>query len=136
MRESLQISYRALAAEHEELILLLERLGNIRDGLDLSAPLEELHVLLARHFAHEQFPGGLYESLGAYGQEHRELVGELIREHCMLLSTASGLLDRSRKTGWDPDLLNAVHQLIDALHGHERNEHRLAEELLGSDMHR
>lgn len=133
MRDSLQNSYRALAAEHDQMIGLLERLGHIRDSLDLSSPLEELHNLLIRHFAHEQFPGGLYESLGAYGPEHHDVVCELIREHCTLLSATSGLLERSRTSRRDPGLLGAVQQLIDALRSHERKEHRLADTLLGND---
>ena len=43
--------------------------------------LEELHDLLVRHFSHEQFPGGLYEQLGAYGPEHHGTIRELIGEH-------------------------------------------------------
>ncbi len=43
--------------------------------MGLAPLLEELHTPLIKHFSHEQFPGGLYECMGAYrSRYHDELM--------------------------------------------------------------
>jgi hypothetical protein len=96
--------------------------------------LEELHTLLINHFAHEQFPGGLYESMGAFGSRWHEDLRELIRDHCLILSEARAVLERARvSTPHTQDALQtAVIALIKQLSTHERKEHHLAERLRSS----
>jgi len=132
----LQKSYDALAEEHDQLLALLERLEAIRDVMDLRRPLEELHGLLVKHFAHEQFPGGLYDSMGAFGSTHDDLLRELIGEHCMLLSFARELLEQSsRNRKQDRAAMpGGVARLIQRLKSHERKEHRLAEMLVNRQV--
>jgi len=128
--QALQRSHAALAADHREILELLDRLQLIRDGLDLVRPLEQLHNLLVRHFAHEQFPGGLYESMGAFQPEYHALLRRLIAEHCSLLATVGSILQKARGSDADNALLDEVAQLVSALHRHERREHELVRRLL------
>lgn len=111
---------------------LVERLERHRGLADLSALLEELHELLVDHFAHEQFPGGLYESLGAFDSSHHEELRTLVREHCELLSRTRGVLERSRAAAAADAvaLLREVSAVIAQLREHEQREHALARKLL------
>lgn len=126
----LQHSYSALAEEHRAIILLLERLGHIHHPIDLAAPIEELHRVLVAHFAHEQFPGGLYESMGAFGSEHHERVRELVGQHCQILAHVGRLVERARAAKDAQGLMRDVRQLIALIRGHEQKEHELANVLL------
>jgi len=100
--------------------------------------LEKLHGLLIRHFAQEQFPGGLYECLGAYGSQHHEELKTLVREHCVILSAVRGVLDRTLVAGDqdDPAVLNEVDEVLAHLCDHERREYALAEKLMASQRTR
>ena len=132
MRTDIEKSYRALAEEHQEIMNLVHRLEQHRSLVQLVPLLEELHALLINHFAHEQFPGGLYESLGAYGSTHHEDLRVLVNEHCVILSSVRGVLERARLANetQSAQILNEVAAVIASLHQHEHKEHRLAEKLL------
>ena len=132
MRTDIEKSYRALAEEHQEIMNLVHRLEQHRSLVQLVPLLEELHALLINHFAHEQFPGGLYESLGAYGSAHHEDLRVLVNEHCVILSSVRGVLERARLANETQaaQILNEVAAVIASLHQHEHKEHRLAEKLL------
>jgi hypothetical protein len=132
MRTDIEKSYRALAEEHQEIMNLVHRLEQHRSLVQLVPLLEELHALLINHFAHEQFPGGLYESLGAYGSTHHEDLRVLVNEHCVILSSVRGVLERARLANETQaaQILNEVAAVITSLHQHEHKEHRLAEKLL------
>lgn len=132
MRTDIEKSYRALAEEHQEIMKLVHRLEQHRSLVQLVPLLEELHALLINHFAHEQFPGGLYESLGAYGSTHHEDLRVLVNEHCVILSSVRGVLERARLANETQagQILNEVAAVITSLHQHEHKEHRLAEKLL------
>lgn len=124
-------AHAALAEEHVQIMSLLELLKHA-PGTDLLVRrLEQLHTLLVNHFAREQFPGGLYESMGAFGSRWHEDLRGLIRDHCLILSEARGILERARKTtpAARCDLQNDVNALVEQLSEHERKEHRLAERL-------
>ena len=110
---------------------LLDVLRSVVDPPLLTQRLEELHTLLVNHFAHEQFPGGLYESMGAFSSCWHKELRELIREHCLILSEARSVLDRSRTTTVHTQgaLQAAVLALIDQLYAHEHKEHQLAQRL-------
>jgi hypothetical protein len=132
MRTDIEKSYRALAEEHQQIMNLVHRLEQHRSLVQLVPLLEELHALLINHFAHEQFPGGLYESLGAYGSIHHEDLRVLVNEHCVILSSVRGVLERARLANETQaaQILNEVAAVITSLHQHEHKEHRLAEKLL------
>lgn len=124
--------YAELEQEHRELMALVERIRRIRGTIGLVPLLEELHTLLIRHFSREQFPGGLYECMGAYGSHHHEELKVLVRDHCNILSAVRGLLERMRAA--DPRdekaRLDALGDVLDQLHDHEHREHALADKLM------
>jgi hypothetical protein len=120
-----------LAGEHREIMGLVARLESGCSARELPGVLKTLHDSLVDHFAREQFPGGLYEALGACEPAYHEDLRVLVREHCSLLSSARGLLERSHHVAprdW-PGLLEDVAALAAALHAHEHREHRLVEKL-------
>lgn len=105
--------------------------GVLKDSPDpalLVKRLEELHTLLVNHFAREQFPGGLYESMGAFGSRWHGDLRELIQDHCLILSEARAILERARDAApaARSELQSDVISLIEQLSEHERKEHRLA----------
>jgi len=108
----------------------------IWDGHDSGAALvdlvDELHSTLVRHFSHEQFPGGLYERMGAYGPEHHGRIRVLVGDHCSILARAGALLERARRSGpaEEADLRADAAALAEAVREHERREHDLAHRLL------
>jgi hypothetical protein len=124
--------YDELEQEHRELMVLVERVRALRSTVDLVPLLEELHTSLIKHFSHEQFPGGLYECMGAYGSRYHEELKILVRDHCVILSAVRGLLERARNAGRPDDLalLAEVAGILRHLHDHERREHALADKLM------
>lgn len=125
--------YRELADEHQSIMMLVNRLKQHRTVLHLVPILEELHSLLIKHFAREQFPGGFYESLGGYGAEYHDDLRVLVNEHCQILSAVRGVLEHARLANEEnaPEILSEVATVVKSLEDHERKEHRLAEKVLG-----
>ena len=78
------------------------------------------------HFAHEEEPEGLYDSLGVCVPEHREALAELVDEHYRLAAAARSLAERGR---WLQERVAALRQeaasLVGVLGRHERREHDL-----------
>lgn len=124
-------AYAALAEEHEQIMAQIELLESDPKSSKLIERLERLHNLLIDHFAREQFPGGLYEAMGAFGSPWHGDLKELIREHCVILSEARSLLEQARIIGPDerPGLHPKVIALIRQLSEHEHKEHLLAARL-------
>ena len=122
----------ALDEEHRRLGDLVGRLREVRDPAALAGLLDELHAALKAHFEHEEFPGGLYQSMGALGPRHAELVRDLVDQHFLLLAAVRGLADQARRAGppTSPALLPDAVALADQLRAHEADENRLAERLL------
>jgi len=133
-REKFRHAHDALAEEHAQIMALLDVLQDAPDPSRRVKLLEELHTRLVKHFAHEQFPGGIYESMGAFGPRWHEDLRELIRDHCLILSEARAVLERARvSTPHTQDAIQAaVIALIKQLSTHERKEHHLAERLRAS----
>ena len=121
-----------LAEEHRELMVLVERVRGLGSIIGLAPLLEELHTSLIKHFSHEQFPGGLYERMGAYGSRYHDELKILVRDHCVILSAVRGLLERTRAADShdEPALLAEVAEVLAHLHGHEHREHALADMLM------
>lgn len=126
--------YREYAEEHRELMELAGRVRELRGVVGLAPLLEKLHASLIKHFSHEQFPGGLYECMGAYGSDHHEELKILVQEHCVILSAVRGLLERARIAGGrdEPAVLHDVTEVLARLRDHEYREHALAEKLMES----
>ncbi len=124
--------YRELAEEHRELLELVERVRELRSIIGLAPLLEELHASLIKHFSQEQFPGGLYECMGAYGSRYHDELKILVRDHCVILSAVRGLLERTRIADRqdEPALLDEVAEVLAHLRDHEHREHALADKLM------
>ena len=122
----------ALADEHRELMSLADRIRSHRSVVGLVPLLEELHTILIRHFSHEQFPGGLYECMGARGSQYHHDLEVLVEDHCRILSSVRGLLERTRMADADdqPALLEELHRVLEELVDHEHREHALADKLV------
>ncbi len=118
-----------MADEHREIMSLVSRIeAPCADG-ELPELLHTLHHRLVDHFAHEQFPGGLYECMGATDDSYREELKVLVRDHCELLSRSSVLAERARTgaQGDEGQLREDVAGLVARLRDHEQREHLLAE---------
>jgi hypothetical protein len=119
-----------LATEHDAIRALVARLRAPGKSQEEAAGLlDELHGRLAEHFAHEEYPGGFYETLGACTHEHGDDLRILVDDHFLLLSTARALRDRARGAGADASFDQEVSTLTDRISSHERREHALAEKL-------
>jgi hypothetical protein len=123
--------YAELEQEHRELMVLVGKIRALRSTIGLTPLLETLHTSLIKHFSGEQFPGGLYECMGAYGSRHHDELKILVQDHCVILSSVRALLERSRSAdaGGESILLAEVADILGHLHDHERREHALADKL-------
>ncbi len=132
MNPTFQQVYDELEEEHRELMVLVDRIGELRSVIGLVPLLEELHTSLIKHFSREQFPGGMYECMGAYGSDYHDELKILVRDHCVILSAVRGLLERTRAADRqdEPALLAEVAEVLAHLHNHERREHALADKLM------
>ena len=124
--------YGELEEEHRDLMVLVERVRGLRSTIGLTPLLAELHGSLIKHFSREQFPGGLYERMGAHGSRYHDELKVLVQDHCVILSAVRGLLERTRIA--DPNdetaLLVELAEVLTHLHDHERREHALADKLM------
>lgn len=121
-----------LATEHDAIRGIVGKLRAPRQAPhDALGLLEELHGSLSQHFAHEEFPGGFYETLGACTHDHGADLRVLVDEHFLILSAAQSLKERAR-TGAAPDAPfdQEVSALTDRIAAHERREHDLVAKLV------
>lgn len=132
MSPTFQQVYDELTAEHRELMSLVDRIRRHRGIVGLGPMLDQLHTMLIKHFSHEQFPGGLYECMGAYGSEHHDELKTLVEDHCTILSSVRGLLERTRtpRAQDEDELFAEVERVVERLHDHEHREHALADKLM------
>jgi hypothetical protein len=130
--DSLTRAQAELEEEHASLRSLVGRLREVPDAAALAALLDDLHGKLKAHFEREEFPGGLYESMGALGPRHADTVGLLVDQHFRFLATVRSLATQAhRSTGPDgAKLLQEAATLADQLRAHEAAEHGLATDLL------
>lgn len=121
-----------LTEEHRKVRWLVDEIRDHRTLAELRPLLEELHTTLIRHFSHEQFPGGLYEYMGARESRYHPDLKILIEDHCNILSSVRGLLERTRMptTVNEATLLVDVDRVIEYLIDHEHREHALADKLM------
>jgi len=118
----------ALEAEHLALRGLVGRLREAPDAGTAAGILDELHGKLKAHFEHEEFPDGLYASMGALGPRHAAQIRELVDQHFLLLASVRGLADQARRAApaATPQILRDAAAIADQLRAHEESEHRLA----------
>jgi hypothetical protein len=120
-----------ISEEHQHIVALMDRLKEPCPIDRLQLLLNELHSTLMSHFAHEQYPGGFYEYLGAHHPEHHEALRALVDDHNYILSTVRGLLERARLG--DPQSTSGIAQevtdLAKRIEAHELRERDLAKQL-------
>jgi len=132
VNSSFEQVYDELTEEHRELMSLVDRIRGHRGVPGLGPILEQLHTMLINHFSHEQFPGGLYECMGAYGSRYHGELKILVEDHCTILSSVRGLVERTRtpQSRDQSALLADVAEVLQRLNDHEHREHALADKLM------
>ena len=133
VNSSFEQVYGELVDEHRELMSLTRRVRDHRSVIGLAPLLDRLHTLLIKHFSHEQFPGGLYERMGAHGSRYHDELKVLVEDHCTILSSVRGLLERTRVADEHDEaaLLRDAADVLRHLDEHEHREHALADKLMG-----
>lgn len=118
-----------LKNEHAEILGHVQAMLDAPDTAALLPILETLHGVLMRHFAHEEYPDGLYHSMGALTSEHRKDLRELVDDHFVILSTLRGMIERAKLQRTET-LAADVQALSERLRAHETHEHALAASLI------
>jgi len=118
----------SLREEHRQMEDLLNRISGETGLPALRNLLDELHTTLKQHYAHEEYPGGLYDSMGALSPEFSDIVRQLVDEHYRMISAVRGLSRRVRDAGEQApkELIQEAHQIVASLNAHESREHDLA----------
>ena len=126
-RATIEQAETQLRDEHKGIHVAAAELMTIKDAPTLVDRLNNLHALLRNHFAHEEFPGGLYDLMGACSLQFRQEVRELIGEHYEVLSTVLSLSKRLQLEGQDgvSDAIQDVAAVVDIVRGHEKREHEM-----------
>ena len=118
-----------LRQEHAEIMSLVKQIEDASEPEALPGRLERLHEMLLAHFAHEEYPKGLYDVMGACTAEHRDDLRVLVDQHFSILSNLRGLVERSRGGAKPETLLPEAHAIAETLRAHETLEHQLAARL-------
>jgi uncharacterized coiled-coil DUF342 family protein len=122
----------ALREEHRELEQLMGLLEEANDLSALVSSADALRQALTLHFAHEEHPGGLYDSLKICVPEHRRELAQLVEDHRQMGAALWQLYRRARELDARfQGLRTEVAQLVAALREHERREHELAKQAVG-----
>ncbi|MCA9620401.1 MAG: hemerythrin domain-containing protein [Myxococcales bacterium] len=113
--------------DHEFLRLVMRWLDGATDGVAVRQLLEDLAEYLQRHFASEEGPKGLFETLVRDAPRVTHQVDLLREEHGELLATVDALTPKIPNT-LDPlseALQDQVHALVVKLRAHEAKEEDL-----------
>ena len=122
----------ALREEHRELEQLMGLLEEANDLSALVSSADELRQALTLHFAHEEHPGGLYDSLKICVPEHRRELAQLVEDHRQMGAALWQLYRRARELDARfQELRTEVARWVAALREHERREHDLAKRAVG-----
>jgi hypothetical protein len=128
---SLARSEEALRDEHRRLEQLSDLLHTAKDVPALLSAAEDLRDALASHFGHEEYPGGLYDSLNLCVPQHRDDLARLVEDHHRMLAALWQLCERARQPKARlEDLQKEAEQFIKDLQHHEQYEHKMADEAL------
>ncbi len=120
-----------LSGEHRDIEALAGQLASAA-AREATPLLDRLHDLLLRHFAHEEYPGGFYDALGACAPAVRDDLRVLVDQHFLIVSKLQSLRERARRPdeAAHPSFAADMAGLSALLARHERHEmemvHRLA----------
>jgi hypothetical protein len=133
-RAHIEAICKTLAAEHDLVVQLIERIRADDSREDLHRHLRRLRELLIVHFGHEQLSGGLYETMGRMLEGHDAELVALMDEHQAILGEMSALVERvGAADGDDGDEFGqAIADLLASITEHERREQEFVATLLGS----
>lgn len=119
-----------LSGEHRDIHALA---GSLAEATVAEAGplLDRLHDLLLRHFAHEEYPGGFYDALGACAPATRDDLRVLVDQHFLIVSKLQSLRERARRPDERAHPTFAVEKdaLATLLREHERREMELVSRL-------
>jgi hypothetical protein len=85
-----------LSGEHRDIEALTGQLAGA-GGREATPILDRLHEVLLRHFAHEEYPGGFYDALGACSPAVRDELRVLVDQHFLIVSKLQSLRERARR---------------------------------------
>ena len=84
MHDEDDTGHKRAVSEHGQLEAILGRIVGCSDG-ELTEIADDLRAFMRSHFEHEEQAGGFLDFLYRYADKHRDLVGQLRREHRELL---------------------------------------------------
>jgi len=129
MSESLSNRHSQILDDHRRLGLVLHELENCEQAAEICSQAESLVPWLKRHFAEEEEPAGVFESIERHDPRHSHEIGILVGEHQAMLDQVDALANMARSVkdepGLNPELSESVRAFILALRLHERKENRL-----------
>ncbi len=126
--QELRAVYRQLAGEHRHILEMVSELQSGPAPDELQSLLESLHAALMAHFAHETYPDGFYQRLGACVPEYSNEIRELVDEHFRILAMLWSIKERVRLG--QTEVRGDIADFAQVLERHERKEHELAERLM------
>lgn len=122
---------KTLAAEHKELVQLIERIRTDHTPEDLLRHLRRLRDVLIVHFGREQLAGGLYETMGRMLEGHDAELAALVGQHQMILAEMSASIERVGRAGEDENEAKSdIEALLETIGDHERREQEFVTTLL------
>ena len=131
-RAALEKARAELAKEHLALRALLDTLRvRVATPNQAHSVLSELHKTLAKHFAHETYPGGFYDGIRAARRELEDELAALVDEHFQLLATTQALRERAERGDAAGDGFSSeIRVLLERLSAHEQREREVVDRAL------
>lgn len=122
--EGVRAAAEELRQEHREIEDLLWRLERATEANDVVDVLELLVPRLKDHFAKEEYPGGLYDRLGATRHARADELRSLVDDHFRMLSAIRSVQLANDEQHREQTLAFA-RELLSWLADHERRERDL-----------
>lgn len=121
-----------LRDEHQHLHQLAGQLQEVSDVAGLRELTDELYNQLRAHFRNEEYPGGLYDRIGATSPHHAEDVRELVGEHYHVLTSVFRLRAMAYQDDRESisDIVDELEAVMTTIREHEKREHKLAAEAM------
>ena len=117
----------AVRNDHRKLEQLAAQLRAAKGLPALLSAAEQLHKALILHFAHEEHPGGLYDSLKYCVAQHSKELAQLVEEHHDITAAAWQLCQRAHDSKARLQTLRKeAAQLSRTIQRHEKREAGIA----------
>lgn len=132
-RTALVRAEQAVRDDHRKLEQFISRLQAVTDVPALFSAAEVLRQVLICHFVHEEHPGGFFDSLQHCVPQHREELAQLMLEHHHITVAVWELCNRARypRAPYE-NLRRNLSQLVKKVQDHEKHEHDMIREALGT----